>query len=82
MTFARLFSPCLLFAHAERIRERDDQGRMVLVCPQCGDVQRQLETRIIIGPQHQPARVPGAPTGKAKIVVDDNVVPFERQSSR
>lgn len=25
------------WGHDERLRERDDQGRLVLVCPTCGD---------------------------------------------
>ena len=25
------------FGHDERLRERDEQGRLVLVCPSCGD---------------------------------------------
>ena len=82
MTWAFLLSRCLLFPHGERLRERDAEGRMVLTCPTCGDVQRQLTAPIITGPKHTPERVPGQPTGKAKIVVEDNVVPFERQSQR
>lgn len=82
MTWAWLCSPCLLFPHAERIRERDEDGKLVLVCPTCGDVQRQLTAKIIPGPKAKPDTVPGTPTGKAKVVVDDNVVPFERQSQR
>lgn len=27
------------FSHADRVRERDDRGRLTLVCPNCGDVQ-------------------------------------------
>lgn len=39
MKLSALFSPCLL-GHQDRVRERDDQGKLVLVCPACRHVQR------------------------------------------
>ena len=54
------------FGHADGIRERDEQGRMLLRCPRCHQAHRPaLEKDEVRGPAHEPAAVLGAPTGKA-----------------
>lgn len=69
------------FGHQDRIRERDDQGRLILVCLECGDVLRPLEAAAVIGPAHRQARDRGARTMTAKRQYPENVTDF-RQSQR
>ena len=53
------------FAH-DFIRERDEQGRFLLVCQSCGASQRpDLTGETLKGPAHQPADVLGQPKEKA-----------------
>ena len=55
------------FAHGDQVRDRDEQGRMLLVCERCGDIQRpQLDAETLKGPAHEPAAVLGQPTIKAQ----------------
>ena len=53
------------FGHT-RVRERDPQGRLILVCSECRDAVPAFSDREILrGPQHQQAPTLGQPTGKA-----------------
>lgn len=62
----KLFTACL-FGHADRVRSRDDQGRLILVCDRCGDVHVPLQSQVeLSGPAHQPAVVKGTPNVMAK----------------
>ena len=59
----------LLFAcwTHDRVRERDEQGRLILVCQTCGNVQRPvLDAETLKGPAHEQAEVLGQPKIKAQ----------------
>ena len=65
MTFWRTLSGGCWFSH-EFIRDRDEQGRLILVCANCGNVHRpELDAEVLKGPAHEPAEVLGQATGKA-----------------
>jgi len=70
------------FGHGDRLRERDADGRLILVCAACGDVLRVFETKAVKGPQSEPARVLGQPGGKAKRQWPEKVREFHRQSEK
>ena len=66
MTFWRTLSGGCWFSH-EFIRDRDEQGRLILVCANCSytrtpDLDLSDDKK---GPAHQPAVVKGRATGKA-----------------
>lgn len=51
--------------HGERTRTRDELGRYVLRCQDCGHDVRLLASEVRTdGPQHQAAEVPGKPSGR------------------
>lgn len=75
----RLLAGC--FQHDD-IRERDEQGRPLLVCRTCGDRRYMLDTAIVKGPRHEPAAVYGTPLAKAKKVRPAKVREFPRESQR
>lgn len=77
MTLSALFSGCWL-THLDRVRERDSQGRLVLVCERCGDRVLANQSDVIAGPQHQPRDVLGAVTTKAVKVA--KVTPLKRRA--
>ena len=64
MIFRWLTSSCW-FSH-EFIRDRDEQGRLILVCSQCQHQHRpELEREMLRGPAHTPVEPLGRATGKA-----------------
>lgn len=64
MTWNWLIGGCW-FSH-EQITDRDDQGRLILRCLDCGAVQRpQLDAEIVLGPAHVQEPVRGTPKVKA-----------------
>ena len=61
----RLLRGC--YSHLD-LRERDAQGKAILVCQTCGDVRPMLESEVLHGPKFYPDQVLGQPTGSAQIV--------------
>ena len=70
------------FGHGDTVRDRDDEGRLVLRCTECGKATRVLATAVVKGPLAQPAVVKGEPLIQAKTVRQGNVREFTRQSER
>ena len=65
MTFWRTLSGGCWFSH-EFIRDRDEQGRLILVCANCQHQHRpELEREALKGPAHTPVEPLGRATGKA-----------------
>ena len=63
IVWRRLVSGC--WSH-DQVRARDEQGRLILVCQNCGSIHRPaLEAETLKGPAHQPADVLGQPKIKA-----------------
>ena len=65
MRLLQLLSPCL-FSHGDKLKTRDEEGRLVLQCANCGEVTRLLEQPVIKGPKHEVEPVKGAPIVKVK----------------
>ena len=66
MTFLRrLLVGC--YSHLD-LRERDAQGKAILVCQTCGDVRPMLESEVLHGPKFYPDQVLGQPKASAQIV--------------
>ncbi len=66
---------CRLFGHAHTRRDRDEDGRLQLVCERCDQPIKLFDQPAIRGPQAIQAQVEGQPTGRAK---KENVKPFTR----
>ena len=81
MVLSQLFTGCL-FRHAPRVWTRNDQGVMVLRCPECFQDLAILAQPAITGPRHQQGRIAGQPRERAKVTRANNVRKFERQSER
>lgn len=62
MTLRRILAGC--WFGCDQTHARDDRGRLILRCIDCGSVTRLLDTPLVQGPQHQPAEVPGKPRTK------------------
>lgn len=60
----KLLSACF-WSHGDRLRARDERGRLILKCQDCGHEQVVLETEVLKGPKHTPDAVAGQPAGKA-----------------
>lgn len=73
------------FGHADGIRERDEQGRMVLRCPRCHEAHRPALEKDAYerrGPAHVQGVTLGQPTGRvSRASTRTKVTPF-RQSER
>ena len=61
----RLLRGC--YSHLD-LRERDAQGKAILVCQTCGDVRPMLESEVLKGPRFYQAETLGQPKGSAQIV--------------
>lgn len=70
------------FNHGTQIRERDDQGRMVLRCEDCNAITPVLASPVLRGPKAEPDQVLGTPLAKAKRITRQNTIEFPRQSER
>ena len=79
-------NPRCWFGHADRLRERDEDGRLMFACTRCGHAIHALATKHVVGPAHQLKHDRGARTTKAKVQRQDNVrewrVDVERQVAK
>lgn len=65
-----------------RVNGRDEHGKLIYRCVDCGHLQPVLASAVVTGPQSTPAAVLGKPQLRAQVLRQGNVRKFERQSEQ